>query len=754
MFLVLGLPRRVCGGAREEGIVTAMLGEALALAARGFRVFPVDGKLPRVKAWQRHATTDEAQIRAWWAHWPNADIGIAGGREAGIFVVDMDPRNGGEASFAALEGEHGAFPSTYTVMTGGDGAHLYYVYPDDGAPNGWRKEIARGVDIKADGGYVVGPGSLHASGKRYAILDDVPIAPAPAWLLELACKPAPAEKPPKRDVFADAADAPDRPYVGAAVRDEVARVAAATEGTRNDQLNTSAFSLGTLVGAGELERAHAERRLLAAAVKAGLPESEAARTVASGLDAGTAKPRELPTTFRLTDLGNAERFAQDHKDAAIFVHQWNAWLLWNGRTHTRDAQEQIRALGKQTVRNILRQAGQCEDDERRKLLTAHATKSESRAALAAMISLAQSELAGSPDQFDQHRDLLNCANGVVDLRSGELRPHRREDYFTKLTPIEYATAGPKRHRWDQFLREIFRGDEELVGYVKRFVGYSLTGHTREHAFFVLYGGGRNGKGRFIRQLMALLGDAARTTAFGTFTVDREQGSKNTPALAKLCGMRLVVAGEPDEGTRLSESVIKSLTGEDEIEACAKYESPFTFTPQFKIVLHTNHRPEIRGTDLAIWKRPRMIPCLATFDGQDGNPAPDLELDAKLDAERSGILAWAVEGAVEWYRVGLGTCAAVEAATADYRAASDALAPFLEECVQVAEAATFTPNHAIYGVYTRWCTRNGVEPWRADTLSKRLVARGYRPDKHGGVRGFRGVGLRPAEHRSPFAEVRP
>jgi putative DNA primase/helicase len=283
----------------------------------------------------------------------------------------------------------------------------------------------------------------------------------------------------------------------------------------------------------------------------------------------------------------------------------------------------------------------------------------------------------------------------------------------------------------QFLSEVFAGDVDLIRFVNRAVGYSLTGFTREHAFFVLHGSGKNGKGRFIRQLMALAGDAARTTAFTTFAADRARVPGNTPELAELVGARLVCAGEPDEGVRLSESVIKSLTGEDEITVCRKYENPFSFAPTFKLWLHTNHKPEVRGTDDGIWRRPRLIPFNVSFEGRE-----DLELDAKLDAERPGVLAWAVAGAVEWFRDGLGTCGAVKAATSAYREESDVLKPFVDSHITISPGA-FTSSKDLHTSYCRWAAANGIDPWKAQTLAKRLTARGLKTgkDSSGRVRGF-------------------
>jgi putative DNA primase/helicase len=312
--------------------------------------------------------------------------------------------------------------------------------------------------------------------------------------------------------------------------------------------------------------------------------------------------------------------------------------------------------------------------------------------------------------------------------------------------------GARAPRWEQFLIEIFNGDLELIEFIQRAVGYSMTGHTREQAFFILHGGGRNGKGRFVKQLMAILGDLARTTRFQTFTAKgQSEGGGNTPSLAALVGARLVSVGEPDQGVRLSESTIKSLTGEDEIEVCKKHENPFTYIPICKIWVHCNHKPVIRGTDEGMWDRPRLVPFLMSFMSKEdaekkGIPEemrrdPDKKLDAKLTAERAGIFAWAVRGAMKWYAQGLGRCKVVDDATDQYRTESDQLGPFVEERIKQ-DPGKFVSNGEMFEAYTNWCRANLIEhPMAGQTLSKQLSQRGFRRGKNAqDVRGFHDVSL--------------
>jgi putative DNA primase/helicase len=460
--------------------------------------------------------------------------------------------------------------------------------------------------------------------------------------------------------------------------------------------------------------------------------------------------REKLATPEHTDIWNGEKFAAMYGDRFRYLTDREAWLMWDG-ARWRDAVEGDLVRAAEEVVKVIFALGMTlpAGDERTAMIN-WARKSAERRGITSMIFFGSSSsaLSARSDQFDRHANLVNVANGTLDLRTAVLRPHAREDYLTTMTPIRYDQSATAP-RWGQFLREIFVKkddsgnnivDEELIAFVQRAVGYTLTGHTREHAFFVLHGVGRNGKGRFIRMANTLLGDAAKTTHFKTFTA-LSSTSMNSPAVASLAGARLVTAGEPDEGVELSESLIKSLTGEDEIEAMAKYEAPFRYTPRFKIWFHCNHKPQIRGTDEGIWSRPRMIPFNVRFDDIDGKgtDARDMNLDDKLDAEVEGIFAWAVRGAMEWFDKGLGSAPSVKNATDDYRLEQDTIGAFIEECF------VFNPEQSVAAsvlqqTYISWCKENGtLHPLSPNSLKGKIDGRsGIRYKRTGDGRKFLGI----------------
>jgi len=417
-----------------------------------------------------------------------------------------------------------------------------------------------------------------------------------------------------------------------------------------------------------------------------------------------------------TDLGNAERLVRLFGDRIRFVPQWG-WLVWDGKRWVRDSGNQrITELAEETVRQIYREAAEANDPEERAKLAKWAIASESRQRIAAMIDLAAPMCLASPNEFDANDWLLNLENGVLNLRTLEFMPHNPDLKLTKSAPVTYD-PNTNCPQWQAFLQRIFNGNERLIRFVQRAVGYSLTGSTREQCLFFLYGTGANGKSTFLEVIRALLGDYAVTTDFSTFIADRKSSVRND--IARLHNARLVTAIEVGEGKRFAEELIKTLTGGDTVAARFLYREFFEFKPRFKVWLAANYKPEIRGTDYAIWRRIRLIPFTVTIPLAEQIP----DLAEQLKEELSGILNWALEGLRDWLANGLQPPPEVTEATEAYRAEMDIVGLFVQDAC-VTDPKAVTPSKTLYEAFRDWCAENGHELLTPKQFGRRLSAKGF------------------------------
>lgn len=379
--------------------------------------------------------------------------------------------------------------------------------------------------------------------------------------------------------------------------------------------------------------------------------------------------------FRHTEMGNAQRFAALYKDKVRYVHERRKWLVWDGTRWRPDELSTIVQMAKYLVRAMYVQAGVVGDVNFSGALSEWATKCESAARLESMLRLAQSEpeIAISQTHLDTNPWLVNCLNGTLDLQTGELRPHNQNDLITRRVNVDY-NPDAKAPTWDTFLRKVFADDLNLIAYVQRAVGYTLTGLTTDHVLFYLLGGGRNGKSTFIETIVDLLAEYSvrlRTESL----VLRDGGGGIPNDVAALAGMRVCVTDETEQDQRMAEKTVKALTGGDEIRARFLHQEFFTFKPSHTLWMFGNHKLSIRGTDTGIWKRIKLIPFNVTISEAERDPY----LKDKLRAELPGILAWAVEGCLDWNMFGLGTANAVETATDSYRAEMDVIGDWLKTC---------------------------------------------------------------------------
>jgi putative DNA primase/helicase len=445
--------------------------------------------------------------------------------------------------------------------------------------------------------------------------------------------------------------------------------------------------------------------------------------------------REGRGTYLCNDAGNAERLADRHGANLRYCHPWGKWLVYNGtRWHVDDRGAVVR-LAKDTARSIFEEAKEAPDDETAKQLGKWANSSLSESKLRAMLSLAQSEpgIPVLPEEMDAGSDLLNVLNGTIDLETGELREHRREDLITKVAPVEYdPSAGAPL--WAQTLERVLPSPA-VRSFFKKLTGYALTGDVSEQILAVLYGTGANGKSTVLNALLTVLGDYGMQAAPDLLVA--KKGSHPTE-LADLFGMRFVASIEVEDGSRLAESLVKQLTGGDRVKARRMRQDFWEFEPTHKVLMACNHKPQVRGTDNAIWRRIRLVPFTETIPPAE----QDRNLPDKLRAEASGILAWAIEGCLEWRREGLQAPEAVRQATGAYRAEMDVLGAFLRDCCELCAEYNVAAKD-LYAAYKFWCEENGERPETQRRLGSRLTERGgferYRGGSDGGHR-WRGVQL--------------
>jgi putative DNA primase/helicase len=470
-------------------------------------------------------------------------------------------------------------------------------------------------------------------------------------------------------------------------------------------------------------------------------------------------PRGEPP-LPLSDYTNALAFARDHKQDVRHCEAWKKWLIWTG-THWRyDVQGPIYQKAKSTIRRLLQDAAACDDEEYAAWL-AHIKRSLSTAALEAMVRSAQNE-PGIPIEhtaLDQHPHLLACRNATIELKTGDTHRHARADFLTTCLALDYL---PKAvcPTWKAFLWRIFGGtpqgaptdtlsesqleerrlaDERahsLIAFLQCLCGLCLTGDVSEQHLYVFYGTGANGKSTLLGILLALLG-AHGMKAAPELLMASTHHDRHPTERADLFGKRLVAAIETEQGRRLNETLVKELTGGDTIRARRMREDFWEFRPTHKIILATNHKPQIRGTDHAIWRRVKLVPFTVTIPDTEQDPL----LPEKLLKELPGILAWCVEGCLDWQEHGLRIPTAVLDATAAYRQEQDVFEDFLStECVRMPNATCSAS--ALYEAYDVWCKDNDVEPLSKRAFGIRLTeCDGLTPEKGtGGRRLWRGVGL--------------
>jgi P4 family phage/plasmid primase-like protien len=500
------------------------------------------------------------------------------------------------------------------------------------------------------------------------------------------------------------------------------------EGERNDAI----FRYACRLRAKGVTKPEAQALVLDAAAKCSPPlgMTEAINCLDSAWSYGK-KPQ--PTT----DLGNARRLVHLNAKNFRFLPEANKWLHWKGPRWERDTDGAINRAAKETIELIFAEANTAKeagDVDLAKALHKHAHASQSAGRIQATIKLAQSE-QGVPimaEALDRDLYLLGVRNGVIDLKTGELQQAKREHYMTKLAPVDFDPSA-MCPTWDAFLHRVMGENKELVGFLQRAVGYSLTGSTNEQCLFILIGEGSNGKSTFLNTLRECLGDYAVQSPASALMVKSTSGIPND--IARLRGTRFVATSEVEQGQRFAEALVKQLTGGDTMAARFLFQEYFEFVPSFKIWLAANHKPVIKGDDYAMWRRIRLVPFKVIIPPEQ----QDKELPKKLRAELPGILNWAVKGSLLWQANGLASPEAAIEATKAYQSEMDELGQWMSECC-VHEPSASGKASVLLTSYQGWAEQNGATPLNATTFGTKLSARGFLKTKKESGFFYTGIGL--------------
>ncbi|WP_164517187.1 phage/plasmid primase, P4 family [Tabrizicola piscis] len=771
------------------------LASALEYARRGWHVFPApagekkshtSAQFGNGERWG--GTTDPTLIRNYWRQWPSANVGIACGPASGLLVIECDTPEGhavdGIASMQKLIAAHGPLPDTIEALSPSGSWHLYFKYPASLEIGNSASLIAPGVDVRGEGGMVIGVPSVKPGKAEPYRWKNPPglfeLADCPDWLLQLCTKKK--EKVADETGFhfdtgtsysttgtAEVEDllswidpdaggyyawldvlmglhhhfrgsgeglglADDWSRQGAKYKPgEVAEKWAGFDANGKKTLSTVA-AMARQNGA-DLSAIARKHRSSGAAGGGPGGQSETGSESAPPND-GTNGEIDLSHDALARDLGQ-RGWNRDAK----FVAVQGRWYLWDGRRWAVDDCLRHMTL----VRGFLQQRA-CElrawadakaeglSEAESEKITAWATREgrslRSANTVAAVSTLARSNPASVTlaDAFDADLFLLGTPGGTVDLKTGMLRPARREDMISKLTAVTPAPVGTRAPTWLQFLDEVLDGDIETIEFLQRAAGYALTGLTTEHKLLFLYGTGRNGKSTFLEALQWLWGDYARRSAATTFL--SSVGERHPTDVAGLAGARLVVGSELPKGKCWDEAVLKDLTGGDKMTARFMRGDFFDFVPQMTLMIAGNNMPSLRGVDEALRARMVLVPFTVTIPAEKRDP----KLAEKLRAEGPAILRWAIEGALEWQRRGLAVPARVAAASTEYLDGEDLLGQFLaDETVRAPGEFLYTTD--LHQRFRQWAELQGLGSWTSHTLTKEMKSRGFQDSRRSAGRGF-------------------
>lgn len=426
----------------------------------------------------------------------------------------------------------------------------------------------------------------------------------------------------------------------------------------------------------------------------------------------------------MSDLGNAERFVDQMDEwgtQVLYCQAWRKWMCWDKSRWAVDDNNSVRGLLSKSVRSMHNKVNPHDPEDDQKKFARFIQKSENAKSFDNILSQVRHLTPVKTGQLDKNPWLLNCKNGTINLRTGELRKPNRNDLVTKHTPIGYGNRDDECPMWEEYLDIVTGGDRDLQRFLQMAAGYTLSGMTSEQCFFVLYGRGKNGKSTFIEVLAMILGeDYATTASMDSFMEKRYETIRND--LAAMKGMRMVSAVEANQGQKLDEALIKSVTGGDRVSARFMRGEFFSYKPEFKLWLGVNDRPRIGGDDEGIWRRIRLVPFTHAIPVEKRKK--DFPERLRRAGELPAIMRWAVEGCLAWLKTGdLNSPESVEAATEEYREEQDIMGTWMRQRCAVGpdyEIASKT----LYDDYRDWASENGHRSYSMTNFVTRLKERGF------------------------------
>ncbi|GJJ02776.1 hypothetical protein RugamoR64_33140 [Duganella rhizosphaerae] len=685
---------------------------AQAYARAGFAIFPlVPGrKIPIIAGGFKSASSDLEQIAAWWPPGSMNNIGIPTGKQNDITLMDIDVKNGapGFDSWEKLGNETGALKPSLSSDTPSGGMHVVYK-STQGINIGNKVGFMPGLDVRGEGGYFVASPSI-VNGKPYQWKSGATqsIEMPEAMVRKLTEKRSPH---------------PTHDYVGTAFAEPV------NAGSRNEKLFHLALS--------QMKAGHSRGEVEVFSVRANelfQPPMEVEEVV-QVVD-NVFRLYEKSVHMHCTDSGNAAKLAELYGDMVRYVIETDSWLRWNGVYWEPTSYVVIQGLAKDVAKTLHKEADAMDQGPVKTRLKKHALASEGATRIKNMITLFKSEPGiGLPiSKLDSDGFQLGVQNGYVNLKTGQFCAPDQSKLITQVagTAFDSEATCP---RWVAFLEQVMGGDMELVTYLQRLIGYSLTASLIEQCMGFGYGYGANGKSTFLNVTQSLMGDYG-AQASGDLLLDRQRNSSGPSGdIASLRGKRFVAMSEVDEGRHFSEALLKSMTGGDPIVARHMYQSQFTFVPTHKMFVAGNHKPVIKGTDEGIWRRMRLIPFPVSFKKEDRDP----NLESKLKAELPGILNWAIRGCLDWQRHGLPVPTAVAAATAEYRSEMDVVGSWIREYCVEGPFLEMVFDEA-YESFSTWAKDYFGFSYTKRKLGMLLIERGYEKAKTA-KRKYIGLGLR-------------